>query len=245
MKWRITILALLVLSLWQVGFFDPNKMAKIQNLVPFVAEMFPPDTSILPLALASIYESIVMAFAGTLIGGAFALVLALPSTRLLMPPPVRALFRVVLALIRTIPAILWALVFVVVIGFGPLAGVIALAFYTTGYLGKLFYEAFDSVSREVLEAVKGVGASRLQQLRFAILPESANYMLSQLLFIFEYNVRASSIVGLVGAGGVGYLILALAQSLRYNALLTTILILLIFVLVIDIVSSRIRSRYFT
>ncbi|MEM4152424.1 MAG: ABC transporter permease subunit, partial [Nitrososphaerota archaeon] len=143
-----------------------------------------------------------------------------------------------------VPAILWALIFVVIAGFGPLAGVLALTFYTAGYLGKLFYEAFDSVSSEVLEAVRGVGASRLQQLRFAILPESANYILSQLLFIFEYNVRASSIVGLVGAGGVGYLILALTQSLRYSGLLTVVLILLAFVLAIDFASSRIRARYF-
>jgi len=244
-RWWIAILVFFILALWQVGFFDLGRLAKIQNIGPFLAEMFPPDPTILPQALSTIYESIVMAFAGTLIGGALALCLAIFSARLLAPPPVRMLFRTILALIRTIPAILWALVFVVVAGFGPFAGVLALAFYTTGYLGKLFYEAFDSVSSEVLEAVRGVGASRLQQLRFAILPESANYLLSQLLFIFEYNVRASTIVGLVGAGGVGYLILALVQSLRYSGLLTTILTLLAFVLAIDFISSKVRARYFT
>ncbi|MEM0444568.1 MAG: phosphonate ABC transporter, permease protein PhnE [Nitrososphaerota archaeon] len=238
------LFVLFILSLWQVGFFDAGRLAKIQNIWSFLAEMFPPDSSIIPLALSSIYESVVMAFAGTLMGGGLALALAVFSARLLAPPTVRAFFRAVLALIRAVPAILWALIFVVIAGFGPLAGVLALTFYTAGYLGKLFYEAFDSVSSEVLEAVRGVGASRLQQLRFAILPESANYILSQLLFIFEYNVRASSIVGLVGAGGVGYLILALTQSLRYSGLLTVVLILLAFVLAIDFASSRIRARYF-
>ncbi|MCS7145887.1 MAG: phosphonate ABC transporter, permease protein PhnE [Nitrososphaerota archaeon] len=245
MKLRIVILVLFVLSLWQVGFFDPSRIAKVQNIGPFLAEMLPPDLTIMPLILTSIYESIVMAFAGTLMGSALALILAVFSSRLLAPTPVKAVFRTILALIRTIPAILWALFFVVVAGFGPFAGVLALTFYTTGYLGKLFYEAFDSVSSEVLEAVRGVGASRLQQLRYAILPESANYILSQLLFIFEYNVRASSIVGLVGAGGVGYLILALTHSLRYSSLLTTILVLLAFVLAIDLASSKIRAKYFT
>ncbi len=242
---RIIILVLFFFSLWQTGFFDPDRVARIQNIGPFLAGMLPPDLTIIPQVLSAVYETVVMAFAGTLMGGALALALAIFSTRLLFPPPIMALFRTILALIRTIPAILWALIFVVIAGFGPFAGVLAITFYTTGYLGKLFYEAFDSVSSEVLEAVRGVGASRLQQLRFAILPESANYILSQLLFIFEYNVRASTIVGLVGAGGVGYLILALVQSLRYSGLLTTILILLAFVLAIDFISSKVRSRYFT
>lgn len=244
-RWRIVVFVLFILSLWQTGFFDPSRVAKIQNIGPFLASMLPPDPAILPQVLSAIYETVVMAFAGTLMGGSLALILAVFSARLLAPPPIMALFRTILALIRTIPAILWAIIFVVIAGFGPFAGVLAITFYTTGYLGKLFYEAFDSVSSEVLEAVKAVGASRLQQLRFAILPESANYILSQLLFIFEYNVRASTIVGLVGAGGVGYLILALVQSLRYSGLLTTILTLLAFVLAIDFISSRVRARYFT
>jgi len=244
-KWSVVMLLLLVFSLWQVGFFEHGRVAKIQNVPVFIAGMLPPDPSILPLALSSIYESIVMAFAGTLIGGSVSILLAIPSSRLLSPPTLRAVFRGILALIRTVPAILWALLFVVSVGFGPLAGVLALTVYTTGYLGKLFYEAFDSVSGEILEAVRSVGASRLQQLRYAILPETANYILSQLLFIFEYNVRASSIIGFVGAGGVGYLILALTQSLRYNGLLTTVLTLLAFVLAVDFASSRIRARYFT
>ncbi len=245
MKWRIALLGLFLFSLWQTGFFDPVKLSKAGNVIPFLARMLPPDPSILPTVLSAMYETIIMAVAGTMIGGGVALVLATLSARQISPKPLRATFRVILALIRTIPAILWALIFVVIVGFGPLAGVLAISLYTVGYLGKLFYEAFDSVSGEVIEAVKGVGSTKLQQLRYAILPESANYLVSQTLFIFEYNVRASSIVGLVGAGGIGYLVIALVQSLQYSGLLTTILVMLAFVLGLDALSSKIRARFFT
>ncbi len=244
MKWRIALAALFVFSLWQTGFFDLSRLSKIANLSPFLSRMFPPDLSILLPVLSAMYETILMAIAGTMIGGAVSLALAALSARQVSPRPVRTFFRALLALVRTVPAILWALIFVVIVGFGPLAGVLALSLYTVGYLGKLFYESFDSVSSEVLEAVKSVGSTRIQQLRYAIIPESANYLISQTLFIFEYNVRASSIVGLVGAGGIGYLIIAQVQSLQYSGLLTTILVLLCFVLGLDALSSRIRARFF-
>ncbi len=243
--WLIVLVSAFLATLWYLGFFRPDGLLKIQNVVILLSEMFPPDINIIPEVLYAVFETILMAFAGTIIGGTLSIILAMFSTRLIFSNPVRVVFRTLLALIRTIPAILWALLFVIVIGFGPVAGVLALSMYTVGYLGKLFYEAFDSVSSEVIDAVRGVGATRLQILRYAVIPESANYIISQLLFIFEYNVRASSIVGLVGAGGVGFLIMALIQSLKYDGLLTTLLVILAIVISLDYMSSKIRSRFLT
>ncbi|HIQ29488.1 MAG TPA: phosphonate ABC transporter, permease protein PhnE [Candidatus Caldiarchaeum subterraneum] len=243
--WVISVAVAFVATLWYLGFFRAGELLKVQNFVVLLNEMFPPDLTILPQVISAVVETVLMAFAGTVIGGAFSIIFAMFSTRLVFSNPVRAFFRAFLALIRTIPAILWALLFVIVVGFGPVAGVLALSMYTIGYLGKLFYEAFDAVSSEVIDAVKGVGASKLQILKYAIIPESANYIISQLLFIFEYNVRASSIVGLVGAGGIGFLIITLIQSLKYDGLLTTLIIILTIVLTLDYISAKIRNKFLT
>lgn len=240
---ELSIAAAFLLSLGYFGLFDPARLSKTWNIAVFISEMFPPDFSVLPEVTYGVLESALMAFSGTLLGGLLSLPLALLSSRRLFSGLVTAFFRVVLSAVRTVPAILWALIFVVGLGFGPLAGVFGLAMYTLGYLGKLYYESFDGVNVEVLDAVRGMGASRAQLMRYIILPESANYILSQLLFMFEYNVRASSIVGLVGAGGVGFFILSYIQSLQYDSLLTALLVILLFVIAIDVLSGKIRSRF--
>jgi phosphonate transport system permease protein len=113
--------------------------------------------------------------------------------------------------------------------------------YSVGYLGKLLYEAFDGTDTEVLEAVRGVGGNRAQLLAFAVLPESANAVISQLLFMFEYNVRASSIMGFVGAGGIGFYLLGYLQLLQYQNLMTALLLTFVVVMAIDYLSQRLRS----
>jgi phosphonate transport system permease protein len=145
--------------------------------------------------------------------------------------------------VRTIPSLLWAIVFIIMVGLGPLAGVLGLAFYTLGYLGKLFYEALEAVDPEVVEAVRSTGASRAQLARHAVLPEAAHALLSQTLFVFEYNVRASSILGLVGAGGIGFYLLRYLQLLEYQALATALLLLLVAVLAIEALGQQLRRRF--
>ncbi len=115
--------------------------------------------------------------------------------------------------------------------------------YSLGYMGKLFSEAFDGVDPEVLEAVRGTGLGRAQLARYALLPEAANQLLSQLLFMFEYNVRSSSIMGFVGAGGIGYYLLGYVQTLRYQELTTALLVTLVVVLAIDRLSAVVRAAF--
>jgi phosphonate transport system permease protein len=107
-------------------------------------------------------------------------------------------------------------------------------------MGKLFYETFEGVDPEVLEAARGVGANRLQLARFALIPEAANAVLAQLLFMFEYNVRASSIMGFVGAGGIGFYLLGYIQLLQYDNLTTALLVTFVAVVLIDRLSARLR-----
>ncbi len=238
------LLALITLALlFRFGAFDPSVISRLGNLPAFVAGMLPPDPRPMPTLVLSMLETVMIAFAGTTIAVAFSVPLALLSTRSLFGPQVTVPLRFLLSAIRTVPAIIWALIFVVTVGFGPLAGVLGTAMYSTGYLSKLLYEAFDAVDREVLEAARVMRVGKLAEMRYVVIPEAANYILSQSLFMFEYNVRASAILGLVGAGGIGFYILSYIQVLDYRSLSTALLVLLAFVLGIDFVSSRVRRRF--
>jgi phosphonate transport system permease protein len=187
-----------------------------------------------------------MAYVGTLMGALVALPLAALATHRLARPWLVAIMRSILAAARTIPSILWALILIVLVGYagnGALAGTLALAAYTVGYLGKLYYEAFDGVDPEVLEAIRSTGAGRAGLVRHAVVPESGNVLLSQVLFIFEYNVRASSILGLVGAGGIGFDIARAVETFQYGRVLAILLVVLAVVVAIDLLSQRLRRRF--
>ncbi|MCS6927664.1 MAG: phosphonate ABC transporter, permease protein PhnE [Candidatus Binatia bacterium] len=244
--WRQGIVAGLFVSVTAamfvgIGLLDPGRLARgAVNAATFVRTLFPPDLRTLPVLLRAMWETLQIAYVGTLLGCCFALPAALLATHSLFGPAVTVPTRMLLVVIRTIPALLWALVFVVVFGLGPLAGTCATACYTLGHLGKVFYEIFDGVDPEVLEAVSSVGCSRLQLVRFALAPEAANHMLSQLLFVFEYNVRASTIMGFVGAGGIGFYMLGYVQLLQYQQLTTSLLVTLSVVIIIDQLSAAVR-----
>ena len=238
-------LALLALAaMADIGFFDRSALTRgFSNTAEFLRDLFPPDPRVLPSLARGMVETLQIAYVGTLIGFALALPAAVLATRTVFGPHVTAPVRFLLVVIRTIPSLLWALVFVVAFGLGPLAGTFAVAFYTLGYLGKLLFEAFEGVDAEVLEAVRSVGCNRAQLVRFALLPEASNHVVSQLLFIFEYNVRASTIIGFVGAGGIGFYISGYVQLLQYRNLLTALLVTLVVVLVIEQASARARRIF--
>ncbi|HEX4743725.1 MAG TPA: phosphonate ABC transporter, permease protein PhnE [Candidatus Limnocylindria bacterium] len=240
----LAVAVLLVISLARLGLLDAGRLGRgVRNLGEFAASLFPPDPASLPTLAGAMVETLEMAFVGTVIGMALALPLALLASPVLFGPAVTGPVKLVLAMVRTVPSLFWAIVFVVAVGLGPAAGALAVALYSLGYLGKLLYETFDAVDPEVIEAIRGVGASRLQLARYAVLPEAANGIVAQVLFMFEYNVRASSIMGFVGAGGIGYYLLGYIQLLRYDLLLTALLVTLVVVIAIDRASALIRRLY--
>lgn len=239
------LLALLtVLAMREVGLFEGQRLLRgLSNLAVFARDMVPPDVGVLPLAGRALWETVVMAFAGTALGFVLSLPLGMMGARTVSPLPLVAVARLVVAVARTIPSLLWAVLFVIMVGLGPLAGTLGLALYSLGYLGKIYSELFEGVDPEVLEAVRGVGAGRIHLARFAVWPESANAALSQLLFMLEYNVRASSILGFAGAGGIGFYISLYLQVLDYQKLATLLLLILGLTLAMDVASAWVRSRY--
>lgn len=244
-SWGVPLLVIGVaaFSLYRMELLDAVAWGRaLGRMGEFLRGLFPPDTSTLPVLFPAMLETIEIAFIGTGLGFLMSLPLAFLGTRALFGPLVSGAVRSLIGAIRTVPSILWGVLFVVAYGLGPAAGALGVAFYTVGYLAKLYYEAFEGMDTEVLEAVRSVGSNRLQLMRYAILPECANAVLSQLLFMFEYNIRASTILGFVGAGGIGYYMLGYVQMLQYRSLMTALLLTFAVVMTVDALSRRVRER---
>ncbi len=194
-------------------------------------------------ALLSMFETIQMAFIGTIVGVVIALPLSMLAARNLNSKWVYVPIRVILAAVRTFPSILWAILFVIMVGLGTFAGVLAIIMYTIGFVAKLQYESIETVDADPVDAISSIGVSKWQLIRFVVLPESAPHLLSQILYMFDYNVRQSSILGLVGAGGIGFYIINYIKFFEYGKAMVFMLVVLAAVLFIDWISVKIRDKY--
>ena len=240
----VTTTVFLIAILAHLGFFDLARLSRgARNLGILGAELVPPDMGILSTAGAALWETVEMSFAGTLLGFVASLPLSILGTRRLFSSWISGFARFIAAGIRTIPVLLWAIVFVILLGLGPLAGTFGIAAYTVGYLAKIYADLFEGTDPEIMEAVQSTGASKWQLVRFVILPEAANAVLAQVLFMLEYNIRASSVLGFVGAGGLGFVIQIYLQSLDYRRLATVLLLVLVIVLAMDGISAWLRKRF--
>ncbi|MEM1943583.1 MAG: phosphonate ABC transporter, permease protein PhnE [Candidatus Caldarchaeum sp.] len=238
------VIAAFVYSAASLGFADPGRLGRgVSNLGSLVAEMLPPDLGVASEVAAALAETVQIAFVGTVIGFLLSLPFSALALRNIFPSILTTTVRSLLGIVRTIPALFWAVLFVIAVGLGPFAGTLAVAVYSFGYLSKLYYEAFEAVDAEVLDALRVTGASRILLVRHAVLPESMNTVVSQLLFMFEYNIRSSAVLGFVGAGGVGFLMVSYIESLRYSSLTTVLVFTLATVIAIDIVSGYVRRRF--
>lgn len=153
---------------------------------------------------------------------------------------VRSAVRFLLNFNRSIDTLILALILVSAVGLGPLPGVIALAVHSIGALGKLFYEAIETLEPGPVEAMKSVGASPLQVVRWGIWPQFAPHFVSIVLFRFELNVRVSTVLGLVGAGGIGFLLITYMRGAEYAKVTAVIAAIVILVMALDAVSTRLR-----
>ena len=195
-------------------------------------------------AVVGMTQTLEIAFLATILGMVLSLPLAAASATNLAPPLMAQSIRQLLAALRVLPSLIWALIFVILVGIGPLAGVLAMTMYSVGYLGKLQYEALEGVSREPLEVARTMGLPRWQVARSFAIPEAAKSLLSQMLFMFEYNVRHGSVVGLVGAGGIGWYMQYYLEPFKlYDRVLAVIIVMYVVVIAIDQVSLRIRRRF--
>ncbi|MBQ70806.1 MAG: phosphonate ABC transporter, permease protein PhnE [Euryarchaeota archaeon] len=229
-----------------------------ENLYVFFTEsMWPPDWSVLearsyPVCESNVelfcsvgyigmMETLKIAFVSTILGFIGAILLSPLAARNLQSVRISIPVRILLSFVRSLPSLIWAIIFVIVIGFGPLAGVLAMTFYTVGYLGKLQYETFEGMHSGPLEAGRAMGLSKSSITLNIVVPENSNHLLSQLIFMFEYNVRHGTVIGIVGAGGVGYYINNYLKFLQYDKVFALLLLIFVVVIIIDLISLLARS----
>ena len=147
-----------------------------------------------------------------------------------------------LTVMRSLPEMMWALVFVSAVGLGPLPGVAALAFVTVGYLGKFLAEAIEAVPDAAVEGVAAHGANRMQLRFYALMPQAWPDFIAVVFYVFEHNVRAATVLGLVGAGGIGYDMTMAMRLFRYDRLILIVLAIYVSVTILDRLSDRLRRR---
>ena len=237
------IVALVVIAAYDLEVDLVKFVEGIPNLVIVLEEMVQVESKYVPSALWAMLETIQMAFVGTIIGVVIALPLSFLAARNLNSKFVYAPIRALLAAIRTFPSILWALLFVIMVGSGAFAGVLAIIMYTVGFIAKLQYESIETIDSDPMDAVSSIGVSKPQLIRYVVIPESASHLLGQILYMFDYNVRQTSILGLVGAGGIGFYIINYIKFFEYGKAAVFMLVVLITVLIIDWVSVKVRDKY--
>jgi phosphonate transport system permease protein len=216
------------------------------HVVRLAGEMVPPNLSLLWSKLSlyrTIVETVAMAFLGTLVGGLLAFVLAFAAARTTSPHPlVRGLTRLWFGLERATPNFVVLLVLFIAFGFGPFAGMIALAVGSIGMFGKLFADAIEQVDQGPGEAVASVGATPTQVIRYAILPQILPSVVANGFYAFDVNLRAAIALGVYGGGGIGFELQLAMKVLRYPDVLALILLIIVLIAGMERISDAIRRR---
>lgn len=205
-------------------------------------EFADPDWEVLRRCIDATIVTVQMSVIGILGASLLSLPFGLAAARNVSSPLVYHTTRAFLSLVRSVPDLIWAIIFVITVGLGPFAGTLAIIVGTTGSFGKLFAEAIESVDPRPVEAVRATGAPSLSASLFSVLPQAFPLILSYVLFYWESTVRNAAIFGLVGAGGIGVLINTYLGLLRYDRLAVAVLCTLVAVIIIDRVSAVIRAR---
>ncbi len=236
--------AAVLLCYWSamaVEFSLPRLIEGLPYMADFISRMFPPDFTIFYKVLDETLLTVQLAWISTVI----AAILSLPVGFLAAHNTnentwLRQGTLFFLNADRAIDSLILALFFVSAVGLGPFPGTLALAIHSVGMLGKLFADAIEAIDPGPVEALRSAGAGRLATIRWAILPQVAPHFISYFLFRFELNVRVAVVLGLVGAGGIGFLLTQYMRLFQYQKVCTVLLVILVLVMVVDFLSSRFR-----
>lgn len=238
-------LALLVFGLWHLGFSATRVLNGLGSLGKLIVLMAPPEwgtTTTLMRFLKSLGETVAIALLGTLLAAVIALPLSLIAARNTTVSQILRFFtRRGFDTLRGVDTLVWALVWVNVVGLGPFAGVLAIAISDIGSLGKLFSEAIEASDQRSVEGVKASGGAKLHTIRFGLLPQVAPVLIGQCLYYFESNTRSATIIGIVGAGGIGLELSEMIRTLEWQKVAFLIILILITVTIIDRLSTMLRS----
>lgn len=223
----------------QVDFF--KLVRNSSNMRQYISGYFPPNWLDWKLYMADTLVTIAMGIWGTLLAAIASAPLALMASNNVCPAWIVQPTRRVLDAMRAINEIVFALIFVVAVGLGPFAGVLALFIHTTGTLGKLFSEAVEAIEAGPVEGIRATGASKLQEIQFGVIPQVMPLWTSFTLYRFEANVRSASVLGIVGAGGIGVSLYQSFGAFQYTKVCAILIVLIAATTMIDFLSSLLRK----
>ncbi len=239
----VAALAVLVAAIDSVEASLDGFIRGLPGIANMLAQMFPPDLSRLPQILRALIETFAMALVGTALGLILSLPLAILATRRFSPHPlVYHASRALIAFFRTVPDLIWALFFVIAVGLGPFAGTLALAIDTIGFCGRFFAEAMEEADHGPQEALTALGASRLGVVFSAVVPACVPSFINTALFTLEKTTRASVVLGLVGAGGIGIELKVAMDLFNYDQAATIIVCIFLLVVAVERLSSLLRQQ---
>jgi len=221
-------------------FYEITPKLSIQNFFGDIAEWFWGINK----WLRQLGETLLIAYVGTITGALIAFGLSFLSSRNMAVSKWSQIFsRRLLEFLRTVPEIVFALIFVVSFGLGPLPGVLALTFHTAGALGKLFSEIIENIDAKPVEGVRASGGSWFHQVRYGAVPQVLSNFTSYSLLRFEINVRGAAVMGFVGAGGIGQTLIEYIRKFYYSDVSAVLILIIVTVMVIDTVTEKIRHAF--
>lgn len=249
-KRYITIVSiiLVILFLWSLSSIDLKNMDQsgLKIGLGILGGIVNPDLDLLfdftdgvPYLLL---ETIAVAFLGTIIGAILAIPFAFLSASNLVSRPVSGVTRILLIFIRTVPEIVYGLMFIRVTGPGPFAGVLTISFISIGMLARLYVDAIEELDTGVLESMTSIGCSTFEKIRYGILPQMFSIFLSITIYRFDMNLREASILGLVGAGGIGTPLIFAMGSYKWNEVGSILIGLVVLILLVELFSNKVRGK---
>ncbi len=240
LSWGV-LLAMLAGS-WKGADMRPFDLVRdAGNMATYAADFFPPNFHDWRMYLSEMLVTLEIALWGTALAVVCAVPLGLLSSANISPPWVHHPIRRLMDAARAINEMVFAMLFIVAVGLGPFAGVLALFVHTTGVLAKLFSEAVESIDTQPVEGIRATGANAMEEIVYGIIPQVLPLWISYSLYRFESNVRSASVVGMVGAGGIGVILWDIIRSFQYAQTCAVMIIIIVTVSGIDLVSARIRK----
>lgn len=206
----------------------------------FFSRLVPPEWSVTTLVINSTVETLMIAVVGTFLAVVVSIPLGFLAASNVTPLGISHPVKWFLGLVRSIPLIVVAMLFVVAVGLGPFPGALAIAFHSIGMLGKFYAEEFETADQGIIDAVRGTGASWIQTLRFGLFPQSIPQVVSFTVYRFEMNFRDAAVLGLVGAGGIGYYIQLYVRGFQYNKVAVLLIVIVAVVWMLDQLTFWVR-----
>jgi phosphonate transport system permease protein len=227
---------------WNGADMRPLELLKDSgNMGTFASEFFPPDFHDWRIYLQEMIVTVHIAVWGTVLSIVCAVPFGLMSAENIVPSWVYQPVRRLMDACRAINEMVFAMLFIVAVGLGPFAGVLALWVHTTGVLAKLFAEAVEAIDPRPVEGVRATGANALEEILYGVIPQVLPLWISYSLYRFESNVRSASVLGIVGAGGIGVILHEVIRGFEYAQTAAVLLIIIVSVTLIDLISARIRQ----